>query len=1110
MKSNRLSMRRHTRNALIMSTIILPVGQLFSAETNHSILNIPVSLQHVQQQGKISGKVVDSDGQPLAGASIRLIESQKETLTDQDGNFTFSLTPGIYSLEVRYLSYEPVIKTGIVTQSGQVTQLQIDMASTPSALDEVVIVGYSSQKKANLTGSVATISSENIENRSVMNVSSSLAGLASGVQVSQGSARPGSDGATIRIRGTGTLSNANALVLIDGIIGSMDAVNPNDIESISVLKDAASAAIYGAQAANGVILITTKKGGNKAPQVNYSGILSLATPSNMPEFVTDYVRHMNLFNESRRNVGQGDLFSQQTIDKWKAAQQDPNGLTAEGIPNYVAYPNTDWGDAVFEHNLVQQHNLSITGGANNLNYNLSGRILDNPGVMENTGIKRYELRSNVDVQVNDWLKLGTQTFASTQSAEKANVSSVFNFLHQTSPGLYPRYDGRYGGASADEEPITLNNLLASLNSNGGRNQTSRFNTTVYGELKFWKGFSLESKINYQTRFNETTDFAIPLARWNFAKNTILAQASTPNQMSSSQGFNKDYSLTFDNVLRYQTTIADNHAISALAGYNEYSFNYTSFSASQRGLIDESVTNIGSAVEMASIGGDEYDRSMRSFFGRVNYAFADKYLVEANVRQDGSSRFGPQRRWGTFPSFSAGWRISEEPFMQSVKSYFPYLKIRGSWGKLGNDAAGNYDWQATYQGSNYAFGGSPVVGLRQSKIANNALGWEETTVSGLALEFATLQSRLSGELEYYNRQTNGILTAPPIYLTNGTIAAPTINAAGVRNRGVEINLNWHDRHGEFKYSLGANFAYNNNKVTRYKGTLSEGWTTINGENVYQSNLGDVSSGGRNRILEGHGINEYYVRHLYQGDGSYFNADGSVNIQGGPVNGMIRTPEDLAWVKAMQDAHYSFSPVNTLGAAQLYYGDFIYADLNNDGIYGNTYDLDFTGTRSEPKYVLGLTANFAWKGLDLSMIWSGALGMEYYWYASGYNSNVLGQGTGIARRIADDHYFFNEQDPNDAANNLNSAFPRLKSSDNINSVDSDNWLYNANYIKLRNLQVGYTFNKNTLSKLPVKNIRLYFTGENLLVFSPFPGLDPEIGSGVGYPTMRQFAVGLNMGF
>ena len=715
--------------------LLIPVlGLCLSGElaTAAPIGNARFSTRQTVAEETITGSVTDEGGKGLPGVSIQIKGTTRGTTSDADGKFRVVADKGA-TLVFSFIGY---VKQEVVL--GDQTTITVTLAPDAQSLNEVVVVGYGTQKKVNLTGSVATVTSKSIESRPVTNVSSALAGLAPGVFVRQGSGKPGSDGATIRIRGTGTLNNSDALVIIDGVQGSMDSVNPNDIESISILKDAASASIYGSLAANGVILITTKKGSAKKTTVSYTGLVSSARPSNLPDFVSDYVRYMRLFNESNRNVGVAEVYSANTIKTWETANLDPNGISAGGVPNYVAYPNTDWASWVFRNEIVQNHNIAVTGGSDKSLYNISLGYLDNRGVMQNTGIKRYQLRANIESKVTKFLTLGTQTFASTQSAGKANTDNAFTYLWQTNPGIYPKYNGKYGFPVAVEEPTTVNNILGYLDGTGGLDRTSRFNTTLYGVLTLAKGLTLEPKVNYQTRFNEGNSFSLPGPgeRWDLSTNTLKVQLTPTDQLSTGYSFNRDYLLTFDNVLRYNTTIGRDHDFGALVGYNQFYFRYYDFSASKRGLIDYATTTLGSAGETSNTaGGQEYDRAMRSFFGRVNYAFQSKYLFEANLRYDGSSKFASESRWGVFPSFSAGWRISEEPFMRGINNKIQNLKLRASWGKLGNNASGDYDYQATYSKVPYSFNAIAVTGLVQAKYANPLLRWESTAVTDIGLEGA---------------------------------------------------------------------------------------------------------------------------------------------------------------------------------------------------------------------------------------------------------------------------------------------------------------------------------------------------------------------------------------
>lgn len=1074
-----------------------------------------VGAVHAQQKINVTGQIKDSQGTPLSGVTIREKGGTVSTSTNGSGTYSLSVNSNT-TLVISYVGYQ---NQEIVVSGRNI--INVTMVGTSAVIDEVIVVGYGKQKKEKLLGSVSTVDAKQIENRPVTNVSTALSGVAAGVQVKQSTGRPGADGATIRVRGVGTLNNSDALVVIDGIPGSMDAVNPNDIESISVLKDASSASIYGTRAGNGVILITTKKGkANQKTQLNYSGILSRTKPMGTPEFVSDYVRHMELMNEGTFNLGKPAKFAESTLDLWRKANADPNGvLAASGLPNYIAYPNTDWTDWIYNSSWIQSHNVSATGGSESTNYMLSGRIFDNPGIMKNTGAKKYELRTNISTKIGDRLTIGTNMFASTEDRKKANVDNLYNFLRQSTPGVYPMYDGRFGGAVAAEESTQLNNLMQYLYEPQGMDKVSNFNSTIFANVKIINGLTFETKFNYQTRFREQTGSSIPVDKYSFETNKIVFPKGVAATQVLSQGYENLRTLTFDNVLRYETSIGK-HNIGALLGHNEFKTKWYNFSASKRGVIDPTISNIGTANEMNAIDGNEYETSMRSFFGRVNYDFDSKYLVEFSLRRDASSKFGKDLQAGYFPSVGLGWLLSRESFMKGLEPYVQNVKLRGSWGKLGNDmnnsdpARENYlPAFAFYGNAGYSFGGSQVGGLELSKFGNRLLAWEESENREVGLEFATFRNKAYVELNYYNKMTSGILVPEQLPLTTGTTGAPIVNSAAMRNSGIELNLTWKDKIGEFSYNIGGNFAYNKNQVTKLKGQLVRGWNDVNGTNVYSTNIGQVSNavGTNQRNLEGHLFQEYFLRQRYKGDGSYYANGGAVNPNGGPRDGMIRTEADYKWVQDMQAAGYSFSPVNKLGVEQLYYGDFLYADLNGDKVYGNENDQDFTGTSNVPKYIYGINLGFSYKGFDLQMLWSGEGKLQYYWNDEGYSNNIVRDGNGISKRVADDHYFYDPANPSDSRTNISGSYARLKyNGETINNVANNFYLYDADFIKLRNLQIGYTFNSKLTERLHVRNLRVYFSGENLLMFTKFPGADPEIGAGAKYPTMKQYAFGLNFGF
>lgn len=992
--------------------------------------------------------------------------------------------------------------------------MSVILKEDAQTLDEVVVVGYGTQKKVNVIGAVSTINfQEQASSRPITTMSAALAGLSAGVQVRQSSGKPGDDGASIRIRGVGTLNDSAPLVLVDGIQGSMDDVNPVDVETISVLKDAASSSIYGARAANGVILVTTKKGSKGRVNVTYSGRLSFSSPSNLIEQVTNYADYMEWMNESLVNIGQSINFQQSTIDTWREKEKDPNGLNEHGYPNYIAYPNTDWQSVLFNNKVMNEHSVSLNGGTDKVTFLITAGYQDNPGLVDNTGMKRYTLRSNIDVKVTDWLNVGNRTYGNLRDRDKGNFDEASNQLALTSPGLTPYYDGYYGWPEAVEESATANNIIQHLHTRGGKNQHTKMNTTFYADVKFLKDFTYKFNFNYDRYWGEFTNWSIPITKMSFREGVVKVTPTLPENLTTDFQTNGNWSWTFQNLLNYDKTFGD-HTLGVLLGHEEmYYYSYNT-SGSKKGLIDASITVPNTATEMLSIGGSAADYSTRSFFGRLSYNLKQRYLFEANLRYDGSSRFAKSSRFGWFPSFSGGWRMSEEAFMEESRSWLDNLKIRLSWGKLGNNSVGNYAYQATYNSIKYTLGGSPLTGLAATSIANSQLQWESTAITNIGIDMSMLNNRLTAELDLYNKITDGILYRPNVYLTMGTKGAPYKNIAEVTNKGFEMTLGWNDRKGDVNYFVKANLAYNQNKVSKYKGVLKEGWVTgENGEKVYQTNLGDVSTGTQTRVLEGKKMNEHYLLDPYKGDQSYFNADGSVNIKGGPRDGMIRTEQDMEWLRAMDAAGYKFYPNQTISQSKIWYGDYIYADTNGDGIYGNTYDSNFKGTSDQPTYNFGLQMGASWKAFDFSMNWAGAAGFDLRWGPGvGYNSTGTRIGYALMKDIAENHYFYDPANPNDSRTNINAKYPRLTCNENNsqNGQTSSLFLFKGDYLKLKNFTIGYTLPDFICKKIYTKSVRVYFSGENLFTITSFPGQDPELGANPAYTSIRQIAFGTNITF
>lgn len=1080
----------------LLACATFAAGGSFTAVAQHSA-------SVTRQVSACTGTVIDSQGDPVIGASVVVKGTSTGAATDINGQFSIANVKSGAVIVITSVGYKPVE----ITWQG--SPLNITLEDNSEVLDEVVVVGYGVQKKVNVTGAVSNVNMENADSRPVTSTAQLLANASPGLQVMQGGGMPGSESFSFNIRGQGTLNNSAPLVLVDGIEMGLDNVNPNQIASISVLKDAASCAIYGNRGANGVILVTTKNGQDGKVTLTYDGNMALNTPSKIIHTIADYPTYMRLMNESSTNIGGNVLFQDNVIQQWEDAKANPNGIAASGYPNYVAYPNTDWWDHIYNKNWMQKHSLSVSGKEKRTGYQLNFTFFDNPGIMDKSGFKRYSGRVNIYSDITDWLRIGTRTNGYVMNSEVNGLGGFFGSLATSKmvPGTYPFYDGKYGAPENSADDPQSHNPLWDYQTLDGFQKRTGIMSAWYAQVKFLKHFSYQFDFNYQLHQSERKSANVSVGKYSFSMDDWSTGADDPSTLYTSMTYGRTERTKIDNILNYNQSFGQ-HDVSAMVGYEEEVYNYRETYAQKLGLTDDKINDLNAGISPYSTSGYGTKFTSRSWFGRVNYAFAGKYLFEANFRRDGSSRFAPDCRWGTFPSFSAGWRMTEESFFPKA-AWLDNLKLRASWGKLGNNSIGNYDWQSIYTTAQYATNSTLNSGIAITNIANPILSWETSEVTNIGLDYGFFNNRLSGSVEWYNKLTSGILYTPDMSMTMGTAAAPKQNIAEVTNRGVELEIGWTDRIGKVNYSLRGSFAYNKNWVSKYKGELKRGWNADHTE--YTTNIGDVSTGSTTRVIEGHMIGEWYLPNVYKGTGSHFNSDGSVNINGGPKDGMIRTTDDMKWAEAMIAAGYQFQPNNNIGKQGLWYGEYIYADTNGDGIYGNSYDSEFQGSSTMPKYNFGLFMSADWNNFDLSMNWGGAAGYKLYYYSTGRNASTTVYGYAIPDAIAFDHYFFDPENPNDPRTNLTSKNPRLAYlSSTPSSASSALHLEDGSFVKLRNLTFGYTIPQNISRKFFVEKLRLYFSGENLFTITGFSGMDPEMRTTEGYSTMRQYAFGVNLTF
>lgn len=830
--------------------------------------------------------------------------------------------------------------------------------------------------------------------------------------------------------------------------------------------------------------------------MNLDASLAYSEPFKIIHTVSDYARYMELFNESQTNIGNSPQFAQSIIDTWREAAKDPDGLSASGYPNYVAYPNTDWWSEIYNKSLQQTYNVSISGKEKKSGYTMSFGYVDNPGIIDNSGYNRYQGRINLYSDVTKWLRVGARIWGNVTNQDVLSLDLGGLTTTKMLACTYPYYDGKYGAPENSADDPQSHNPLWDFASSTGHDKRTQLYTDWYAQIKFLKHFtySFDYYYNDLRREKKTVDTAI--GKYSFSQGAFTTGAADPATLYTYMYYTRDNTYKLNHLLNYSQSFG-RHDISVMLGYEQQHYEYRESDMSKLGLTDANVNDFNAAVTPYSTKGYGTEWTSQSYFGRVNYAFAGKYLFEANFRYDGSSRFAPSYRWGFFPSASAAWRVSEEPFMKSITALSD-LKLRVSYGELGNNAIGNYDWQSIYSSANYASGSDLQSGIAITSIANNALRWESTAVANIGLDYAFLNGRLTGTVDVYNKLTSGILYTPDMFMAMGNASAPKQNIAEVTNRGIELELGWRDDIGDLSYSIKGNFSYNKNWVSKYKGKLNDD----------KSNIGDVSTGSTTRVLEGHMINEWYLPNVYKGTGNGYAADG---INGGPIDGMIRTETDMEWLLAMQENGYSFQPTNKVGQNTLWYGEYIYADTNNDGVYGNAGDSEFQNISTTPKYNFGLEASLNWKNLDFAMSWGGSAGFAIYYYSTGRNASTTIYGYAIPEKIANDHYFYDPSNPSDPRTNLTSKNPRLAyNSSAPSSASSSLHLEKGNFLKLRNLQIGYTLPAKLSQKFMVQRLRFYLSGENLFAITGFSGQDPEQRATVAYSTMRQYSAGVNITF
>jgi len=987
----------------------------------------------------IKGTVSDLSG-PLPGVSVTVKNTNKGAVTNTDGSFTVQAEKEavlVFSM-IGYLTKE-------VSVDNQTT-INVVLESSVNTLEDVVVVGYGQQKKINLTGAVGTISSKDLDNRPVTNATNAIQGKVAGVTITTSNGQPGRDAGTIRIRGIGTGlgsggASAAPIIIVDGVPGSMGDVNPNDIESISVLKDAASAAIYGARASNGVILITTKKGKKGDIQLRYDMYVGPQTIMKTPDFLPSWQQAL-LYNEAKANEGTSLRWTDNDIQLFK-----------DGTDKSGGHPNTDWLSLIYsETGWQQNHNVSINGGDQKSNYMVSLGYFDQKGNIKKTRFEKYNALFNVNSQLTPNLGLSAKLgflyapFTEPVSSYNKSLGDIIGMGNQLSSTVPARWENGALGYVSNGSPLAW---LESSSFNKWQNYT--LNGNVAGDWSPLKGLHFKPTFGYRLAMGQQQKYVSDIQYYKGgAAGTPLTPTKYEGPNSLTNATDRTTYTLLQGVADYEKNIGS-HNFKILVGASQEYSKYNIFSAQRQNFLNNELTEIDAAPKLGqTTSGYANDWALESVFGRLNYNFNEKYLLEANFRFDGSSRFAKGHRWGKFPALSAGWIISKEDFFKNILNTVNSLKLRASWGKLGNQQiANNYAYfESIIGGQAYSFNQTLVTGITPQDASNPLLQWEKTASVGAGIDASFLDNKLDFSVDYFERKTSN-----PLFRAQGSstfaFTTPFVNVDGeMVNKGIELSTGYRNKAGEFSYSVNGNFSYTKNEVTKLTG----------GKVIDYNTFYDVGT-------------PFYSLYGYEALGIYKT---QADVTGTPV-------------------------LNNRVAA----GDIQYKDQNNDGKI-DANDKVYLGNYY-PKITYGLTFSSEWKNFELSLFLQGA-------------AAVKAMGGGLIGKVGSDitnatTVFLNRWTPT----NTNANFPRLWYNNNQNDPfinPSSFWVKDASYLRLKNVTFAYNLPKSLVKTVGLKNVKVYYSGQNLLTFTKFyKWIDPELGAAASvtnYPQVLVNTFGLNVTF
>ncbi len=1080
-------MNLNLRKSVLLVGALASLGLSYTTEALATSPNFAVN--SVQQSKKVTGNVSDAEG-PIIGASVvEKGNAGNGTVTDLDGNFSLNVKPGA-TIVITYIGYQ---KQEIVV--GNQSNLNVTMKTDDKTLEEVVVVGYGVQKKKLVTGSTIEVKGDDIQKMNTTQVLGALQSQTPGVNIQAASGQPG-DGFKISIRGAGTNGNTAPLYIIDGVAGDINNLNPADIERIDVLKDAASCAIYGSAAANGVILVTTKQGKQGKIQVSYDANVGWANVYRMPKML-NAKQYMEVMDQVRFNSGESGY-------DWKS-------IMGEDLYNsYMDGSNegTNWVEAIRNKNAVTtSHSLNVTGGSDRSTFSMGAGYQYQDGVFGNlvkSDYRRFTFRINSEHVIYrndkgmDVVKIGENVYYQHKQNQGIQIggqySNELSNMLRANPAI-PMYnaDGSYTKAEDlknwvdNYNSYSVNPVYKMLNQQSGHNKSINQNlhATGYLEIQPIKNLVYRGQLNYNQNTWTWRTF-LPIFDANRTNaDYFRTEDKATNQIGTSWGWSTT------NTLSYKFDLQKKHNFDILVGteYGEsrpdfgFSLNATSSNSVFGDMTHAYMTYMKNNNAAAVTGTPCDDSRSMSYFGRVNYNFNEKYMLSAIMRADGNSKFAPGKRWGYFPSVSAGWVISNEKFMAKTVSWLDFLKLRAGWGQNGNaQTINNFQWQGAFAfdtSSYYTFNGNPdqyVSGAAPSRLPNEDLTWETSEQLNIGLDARFLSGRLGFTLDWYNKKTKDLLVAVPVDPTTG-FSTQMKNAGTVENKGIELSLSWNDKIGkDFQYNVGWNMAYNHNEVTEVKSnqTYNNG-----GNDLLAQNTGYMA-----RFEEGHPIGYFW---------------------GYKTEGVMQNEAD---VQAYLDKNCKGNAANSKQGTGIKPGDLKFVDVNGDGVV-NDDDKTELGD-PHPDVTMGITLGASYKGFDLSVTGFGAFGQQV---ARSFRKFTDGEYENFTTEVYD--YWHGE-----GTSNKYPLLAHMNAGPNWQTI-SDIYIEDASYFRLQNLTVGYDFTK-IWKNSPFQQLRLYFAAQNLFTITGYKGMDPENGTSIGsdswvtgvdvgnYPQPRTYMVGVNVKF